>query len=170
MIRLLFSLLTIALFCSSTVHAFTRDYSKAEHLWKSEANRAYISGKTIFEDDTSVINLFVIGFDKRYGCDPIFKVAFLDDYEYGTLLETIPIEAGLLNLYVDNKLIYEGSIVHIRYSNGDEFGASLSPEMLEAISTGNLIQIELVNKLDIIFNLKSSGRHIDSARKSCAQE
>ena len=170
MFRLLFTLLTIALFYSSTVHAYARDYSKAEHSWESEANKAYISGKTTFEDDTSVINLFVIDFDKKYGCDPVFKVAFLDDYEYGSLLETIPIEAGFLNLYVDNKLVYEGSIVHIRYSNGDEFGASLSPEMLKVISAGNLIQIELVDKLDIIFNLKDSGRHIDSAQKSCTQE
>lgn len=170
MIRLLLSILTIALFYSSTVHAYTRDFSKAEHLWKSEANKAYISGKALFEDDTSVINLFVIDFDKRYGCDPVFKIAFLDDYEYGPLLETIPIEAGFLNLYVDNKLVYEGSIVHLRYSNGDEFGASLSPEILKAISAGNIIQVELVDKLDIIFNLKNSGPHINAAQKSCRQE
>jgi len=169
MIRLLFTILAIAFFYSGTVHAYTRDFSKAEHLWRSEANKAYISGKALFEDDTSVINLFVIDFDKKYGCDPVFKVAFLDDYEYGPLLETIPVEAGFLNLYVDNKLVYEGSIVHLRYSNGDEFGASLSPETLKAISQGKLIQIELAAKLDIIFTLTNSGRHIDSAQKNCRQ-
>jgi hypothetical protein len=170
MIRLLFTILTIALFYSSTVHAYGRDYSKAEHLWKSESSKAYISGKTVFEDSTAVINLFVIDFDKRYGCNSMFKVAFLDDYEYGTLVETIPIDGGFLNLYVDNKLIYDGTIVHIRYSNGDEFGASIPPEILKIISEGNLLQIELVDKLDIIFNLNNSGRHIDSAQKSCSQE
>ena len=170
MVRLFFFILAIVVFYSSTVHAFARDYSNTEFLWRSEANKAYISGKTIFEDDTSVINLFVIDFDKRYGCDPVFKIAFLDDYEYGPLLETVPTEAGFLNLYVDNQLVYEGPSVHIRYSNGDEFGASLPPEVLKIISTGKLVQIELVDKLDIIFNLNNSGRHIDSAQKSCTQE
>ena len=170
MIRLFFSVLTVVLFFSSIGHAYVRDYSKAEHLWKSESNKAYISGKTIFEDDTIVINLFVISFDERYGCNLVFTVAFLDDYEYGELLETISMQAGSLNLYVDNKLIYDGSIVNITYSNGTEFGASISPEMLIDISNGKNLTVELVDKMDILFNLNKARLHIDSALKSCSQE
>lgn len=167
MTRLFFSVLTVILFFSSTSHSYIRDYSKAEQSWKSESDNAYISGKTIFDDGTEVINVFVINFDKRYGCDAVFKIAFLDDYVYGDVVETIPIEAGHLKLYVDNKIIYEGPIVNVVYSNGIEFGASISPEMLIKISNGKIVTIELVDKMDILFNLNKAKQHIDSAQKSC---
>ena len=170
MARLFFSILTIILFSSSTGYSYIRDYSKAEYLWKSESNKAYISGKVTFEDDTEVINLFVIDFKKKYGCNPVFKISFLDNYEYGNLIKTIPIKSGALKLYVDNRLIYDGPIVKIMYSNGTEFGASISPEMLINISNGNIITIELVDKMDIVFNLNKAKLHIDSAQKSCSQD
>lgn len=170
MSRLFFSVLMVLLFLSSPCHSYIRDYSKAEHTWKSESENAYISGKTIFDDGTEVINVFVINFDKRYGCDAVFKIAFLDDYVYGDLVETIPIEGGHLKLYVDNIIIYDGPIVNVVYSNGTEFGASISPESLVKISDGKIITIELVGKMDILFNLYKAKLHIDSAQKSCLND
>jgi hypothetical protein len=170
MAKLFFSILTIILFSSSTGHSYIRDYSKAEYLWKSESNKAYISGKVTFEDDTEVINLFVIDFKKKYECTPVFKISFLDSYEYGDSIKTIPIKPGALKLYVDNRLIYDGPIVKSMYSNGTDFGASISPEMLISISNGNIITIELVDKMDIVFSLNKAKTHIDSAQKSCSQD
>ena len=170
MMRLFLSVLTIVLFFSSAAYAYIRDYSEVEHLWKSEANNAYASGKTTFEDNTTIIDLFMISFEKSYDCRPVFKISFLDDNEYGKPLKTLPIEAGFLKLYVDNKLIYDGPVVNVVRSNATEFGATLSPEMLNNISNDNLITIELVDKMDIRFNLKGSKAHIDKAQKSCVQE
>ena len=170
MTRLFFSILTIILFFSSTGHSYIRDYSKLEYLWESESSKAYISGKVTFEDDTEVINLFIIDFKKKHECNPVFRIAFLDSYEYGDSIKTTPIKSGALKLYVDNKLIYDGPIVKVVYSNGTEFGASISPEMLISISNGKIITIELVDKMDIVFNLNKAKTHIESAQKNCSQD
>lgn len=169
MIRILVSIFTIILFSSTIGHSYIRDYSSAEYLWKSDSSKAYITGKVTFDDKTEVVNLFVVGFDNKYECKSTFKISFLDDYEYGELIDTVPIETGFLRLYVDNNLIYDGPIVNIVYTNGTEFGASMSPEMLINITSGNRLTIELVDKMDIIFNLNDSKLHIDSAQKSCSQ-
>ena len=170
MARLLSLVLTIILFYSSTGSAYIRDYSKAEHLWTSESKKAYVLGKTNFEDGTTIINLFIIAFEEKYRCKPVFKIAFLESYAYGDLLKTIPLEAGLLKLYVDNKLIYDGPIVKIIHTNATEFGAYMSPEMLNHIYGGKIIAIELADKMDILFNLNNAKSHIDKAQESCLQE
>ena len=112
----------------------------------------------------------MLSFEENYRCIPVFKIAFLENYAYGDLLETTPLEAGFLKLYVDNKLIYAGPIVKITYTNVTEFGASMSPEMLTHISGGKIVAIELVDKMDILFNLSNAKLHIDSAQESCLQE
>jgi hypothetical protein len=170
MARLFLAALTLLLFFTSHGQASVRDYSKFEDAWRSESSKAYVSGKTIFDDDTIIINLFVISFEKKYECRPVFKVAFLEGNEYGELLETIPMDSGFLKIFVDNKIRYDGPVVRIEYSNVTEFGASVSPEMLSSIYDGELVQIELVDKMDIIFNLKNSKSHIDKAQKSCLEE
>jgi len=169
MTRILFSALAVLLFLSSTGHAYIRDYSKVRHHWTSKDNRAYISGKAMFDDGTEVINLFVIDFNKGVECKPAFKVAFMDDYAYGDLKETVPIETGALKLYVDNKIVYDGPIVNLVYSNGIEFGAALTEEELASISNGKYLTIELVDKMDILFNLNDAKAYIDSAQKSCSE-
>jgi hypothetical protein len=170
MTRLFFSILTLVLFCSSSGHAYVRDYSKLEDSWKSEASKAYVSGKTTFEDGTTIINLFLISFEKKYGCRPVFKVSFLEDPEYGELLETIPVDSGFLKIYVDNKVVFDGPIVNILYSNVTELGATITPGMLKHIYNGNIVQVELVGKMDVIFSLNNSRFHIDKAQESCLQE
>ena len=170
MTRLFFSILTLVLFCSSSGHAYVRDYSKLENSWESDAGKAYVSGKTTFEDGATIINLFLISFEKIYGCKPLFKVSFLEDSEYGELQETIPLDSGFLKIYVDNKVVFDGPIVNILYSNVTEFGASITPVMLKHIYNGNIVQIELVGKMDIIFNLQNSRFHINKAQESCLQE
>lgn len=168
--RLFFSILTVIIFCSSNGQAYVRDYSALEDSWKSESSKAYVSGKTTFDDDTIIVNLFAISFEKEYECSPVFKVSFAEGYKYGELLETIPVDSGFLKIFVDNKLIFDGPVVRIEYSNVTEFGASVSSEMLSHIYDGNIIQVELVGKMDIIFNLKNSKFHINKAQKSCLQE
>lgn len=170
MARLYTLVLTIVLFSSSTGYGYIRDYSKVEHSWVSKSNKAYVTGKVTFEDNTTIINLFIISFEKAYGCRPAFKIAFLEDYAYGDLLKTIPLEAGLLKLYVDNHLIYDGPIVEIIHTNATELGAAMTPEMLDQISGGHIIAIELVGKMDILFNLNDAKAHIDKAQESCLQE
>ena len=170
MTRLFFSILTLILFCTSNGHAYVRDYSKLENSWKSESSKAYTSGETTFEDDTTIFNLFLISFEKKYECNPVFKISFLENHEYGELLETIPMESGFLKIYVDNNVVFDGAIVNILYSNVTEFGAAISPEMLKRIYSGNIIQIELVDKMDIIFSLNNAKTHIDEAQESCLQE
>ena len=169
MARILFSVLTLILFLSTTGHSYIRDYSKEKHQWTSKESRAYISGRAKFEDGTQVINLFVVDFDKGLECSPIFKIAFMDDYEYGEVEKTVPMDAGTIKLYIDNKLSYDGPIVNIIYSNGIEFGAVISPEVLTSLSSGDYLTVELVDKMDILFNLNNAKEHIDSAQKSCSQ-
>lgn len=168
--RLLITTLTFILCCSATAHSYVRDYSKAEHLWQSDANKAFISGKAKFDDGTEVINLFVIYFDAKHGCAPVFKISFLDNLEEGDIIKTEPIDAGTLKLYVDNQLIYDGPVVNILSSNATEFGASVSPEMLIKLSQGKKLVIELVDTMDILFNLNNAKQHIDSAQTSCSPE
>lgn len=170
MTRLFFAVLTLFLFSSIDGYSYVRDYSKLENSWTSESSKAYVSGKTDFEDGTTIINLFLVHFKKEFNCNPVFKVSFLEDEEYGELLKTIPLESGFLRIYVDNKVIFDGPIVNILYSNVTEFGATISPEMLKQIVSGNVIQIELVDKMDIIFDLNNSRLHIDKARESCLQK
>ena len=170
MAKILFSVFSLLLLVVTTGHSYIRDYSKAEYSWDLKSSKAYVSGKVIFEDNTEVINLFIIDFNKKHDCKPVFKVSFMDNYEYGELLKTIPMDSGFLRLYVDNQLIYDGPIVNIVYSNGTEFGASVSPEMLINISNGKIITIELVGKMDIIFNLNNAKTSIDSAQKNCSQD
>ena len=169
MARILFSFLILILFLSTTGHSYIRDYSKVKHKWTSQESRAYISGRAKFEDGTEVINLFVVDFDKGRECNPVFKVAFMDDYEYGEAEKTLAMDAGTIKLYVDNKLLYDGPIVNILYSNGIEFGAAISAEELTTLSSGEYLTVELVDKMDILFNLNNAKRHIDSAQKSCSQ-
>ena len=169
MVRIFFSVLTLILFLSTTGHSYIRDYSKEKHQWTSQESRAYISGRAKFEDGTQVINLFVVDFDKGLECSPIFKIAFMDDYEYGEVEKTVPMDAGTVKLYIDNKLRYDGPIVNIIYSNGIEFGAVISPEVLTSLSSGDYLTVELVDKMDILFNLNNAKEHIDSAQKSCSQ-
>lgn len=170
MTRRVLLILTISLFFSGAAHAYIRDYSNTASLWKAESNKAYVSGKTIFEDNTSIINLFIISFEKNYECNPTFKISFLEGNEYGELLETRPIDTGFLKLYVDNKLIYDGPIVELTHSNATEFGASVSSAMLDHLYAGHIVTIELVGKMDIRFNLKNAKAHINKAQKSCLQE
>lgn len=170
MAKILFSVLSVTLLVASAGHSYIRDYSKAEYSWNSKSNTAYVSGKVIFEDNTEVINFFIIDFNEKHGCKPVFKVSFMDSFEYGELLETIPMDSGYLRLYVDNQLIYDGPIVNVVYSNGTEFGASVSPEMLIRISSGKIITVELVGKMDIIFNLNNAKMNIGSAQKNCTQD
>jgi hypothetical protein len=170
MAKIVFSVLTLILFLSSDGHSYIRDYSKVKHQWTSQESRAYISGRAKFEDGTEVINLFVIEFDKNLECSPIFKIAFMDDYEYGDVEKTIPMDAGTVKLYVDNKLFYDGPIVNILYSNGIEFGAAISTEGLTVLSSSDYLTVELVDKMDILFNLNNAKEHIDSAQKSCLQD
>jgi len=169
MARILFSALALILFISSTGHSYIRDYSKVKHQWTSQENRAYISGRAKFEDGTEVINLFLVVFDKDSECNPVFKIAFMDDYEYGEVEKTVPMDAGMIKLYVDSKLIYDGPIVNIIFSNGIEFGAAISTEGLASLSSGEYLTVELVDKLDLLFNLNNAKSHIDSAQKSCSQ-
>lgn len=169
MARILFSALALILFISSTGYSYIRDYSKVKHHWTSQESRAYISGRAKFEDGTEVINLFVVEFDKGRECNPVFKIAFMDDYEYGEALETAPMEAGAIKVYVDNKLIYDGPIVNIIYSNGVEFGAAISAEVQDSLTSGEYLTVELVDKMDLLFNLNNAKEHIDSAQKSCSQ-
>jgi hypothetical protein len=169
MARILFSVLILILFLSTTGHSYIRDYSKVKHKWTSQESSAYISGRAKFEDGTEVINLFVVDFDKSRECNPVFKIAFMDNYEYGEVEKTVPMEAGTIKLYVDNKLIYDGPIVNIIYSNGIEFGAAISPEGQASLSSGEYLTVELVDKMDILFNLNNAKKNIDSAQKSCSQ-
>jgi hypothetical protein len=169
MTKILCSVLTLILFLSTTGHSYVRDYSKVTHQWTSQENRAYISGRAKFDDGTEVINLFLVVFDKDRECNPVFKVAFMDDYEYGEVEKTVPMDAGTIKLYVDNKLIFEGPIVNIIFSNGIEFGSAISVEGLASLSSGEYLTVELVDKLDLLFNLNNAKRHIDSAQKSCSQ-
>jgi len=169
MARILFSALILILFLSTTGHSYIRDYSKVKHHWTSQESRAYISGRAKFEDGTEVINLFVVDFDKGRECNPVFKIAFMDDYEYGEVKETAPMEDGSIKLYVDNKLIYDGPIVNIIYSNGVEFGAAISAEVQDSLTSGEYLTVELVGKMDLLFNLNNAKEHIDSAQKSCSQ-
>ena len=169
MARILFSVLTLILFLSTTGHSYIRDYSKVKHQWTSQESRAYISGRAKFEDGTQVINLFVVDFDKGRECSPVFKIAFMDDYVYEEIEKTVPMDAGTIKLYIDSKLSYDGPIVNIIYSNGIEFGAEISPEVLTSLSSGDYLTVELVDKMDILFNLNNAKKHIDSAQKSCSQ-
>ena len=169
MARILFSVLILILFLSTTGHSYIRDYSKVKHHWTSQESRAYISGRAKFEDGTEVINLFVVDFDKGRECNPVFKIAFMDDYEYGEVEKTAPMDAGTIKLYVDNTIIYDGPIVNIIYSNGIEFGAAMSAEGQASLSSGEYLTVELVDKMDILFNLNNAKKHIDSAQKSCSQ-
>ena len=153
MARTLFSILILVLFLSSNGHSYIRDYSKVKHHWTSKESSAFISGRAKFEDGTQVINLFVVDFDKGLECNPVFKIAFMDDYEYGEVEKTVPMEAGTIKLYVDNNLIYDGPIVNITYSNGIEFGAAISSEGQTSLSTGEYLTVELVDMMDIMFNL-----------------
>jgi len=169
MARILCSVLILILFLSTTGHSYVRDYSKIKHQWTSQENRAYISGRAKFEDGTEVINLFLVVFDKERECNPVFKVAFMDNYEYGEVEKTVPMDAGTIKLYVDTKLVYDGPIVNIIFSNGIEFGSTISTEELASLSSGEYLTVELVDKLDILFNLNNAKRHIDSAQESCSQ-
>jgi hypothetical protein len=170
MTRILFTALTLILFFSTSGNSYIRDYSKVKHQWTSQEGRAFISGRAKFDDGTEVINLFVVDFDKSRECNPIFKIAFMDDYEYGEVEKTVPMDAGTVKLYVDNNLFYDGPIVNIIYSNGIEFGAALSAEGLPVLSNGDYLTVELVDKMDILFNLNNAKEHIDSAQKACSQE
>ena len=169
MVRIFFSVLTLILFLSTTGHSYIRDFSKIKHQWTSKESRAYISGRVKFDDGTQVINLFVVEFDKGYECSPVFKIAFMDNYVYEEVEKTAPMDAGTIKLYVDRKLSYDGPIVNIIYSNGIEFGAEISPEVLTSLSSGDYLTVELVDKMDILFNLNNAKKHIDSAQKSCSQ-
>lgn len=169
MARILFSVLTLILFLSNDGHSYIRDYSKVKHHWTSQESRAYISGRAKFDDGTEVINLFVVEFEKGLECNPIFKIAFMDSYEYGEVEKTVPMDAGTLKLFVDNELLYDGPIVNILYSNGLEFGAAISAEGVARLSNGEFLTVELVDKMDILFNLNNAKEHIDSAQKSCSQ-
>ena len=62
----LFSVLSVILLVASAGHSYIRDYSKAEYSWNSQSNKAYVSGKVQFEDNTEVINLFIIDFNKKH--------------------------------------------------------------------------------------------------------
>lgn len=170
MTKIIFSVLALTFFLSSPGHSYIRDYSKIKHKWTSQENRAYISGRAKFDDGTQVINLFVVDFDKSRECNPVFKVAFMDEYEYGEMEKTLPMDAGTIKLFVDNQLIYDGPIVNIIYSNGIEFGAAMTNESLSVLSGGDYLTIELVDKMDILFNLNNAKEHIDSAQKTCLQE
>ncbi len=169
MTRIIMTVLSLVLFLATTGHAYIRDYSKVRHHWQAEENKAYISGKAKFDDGTEVINLFVVDFDKNLECKPVFKVAFMDDYVYGELEKTIPIDAGSLKLYVDNQLVFDGPIVNLVYTNGIEFGAAISAETLTSLSSGKYLTIELVDKMDILFNLNNAKEYIESAQQSCSQ-
>ena len=169
MTRQIFVVLTMLLFLSTVGHAYIRDFSKVRHHWKAEDSRAYISGKAKFDDGTEVINIFVVDFDKELDCSPVFKIAFMDDYVYGELEKTVPIDRGALKLYVDNKVVFDGAIVNFVYSNGIEFGAVMTPELLTSISNGKYLTVELVDKMDILFNLNNAKEHIESAQQSCSQ-
>jgi hypothetical protein len=152
---------------SSTCLAYLRDYSALTNTWESDSSNAYISGKTTFDDGKTIINLFIISFEKEYNCKPLFKIAFLEGNEYGELLKTIPIKEGFVKLYVDDNILFEGPAVKLIYSNVTEFGASISEETLDKIASGNIIRIELVDLMDIKFNLNKSMHYIEKARESC---
>ena len=169
MVRIFFSVLTLILFLSTTGHSYIRDFSKIKHQWTSKESRAYISGRVKFDDGTQVINLFVVEFDKGYECSPVFKIAFMDNYVYEEVEKTVPMDAGTIKLYIDRQLSYDGPIVNIIYSNGIEFGAEISPEVLTSLSSGDYLTVELVDKMDILFNLNNAKKHIDSAQKNCSQ-
>ena len=170
MTRILFSALALILFLSNDGHSYIRDYSKVKHKWTSQESRAYISGRAKFDDGTEVINLFVVDFVKTLECNPVLKVAFMDEYEYGEVKKTVPMDAGTIKLYVDNNLFYDGPIVNIIYSNGIEFGAAVTTEGTTTLSKGDYLTVELVDKMDILFNLNNAKEHIDAAQKSCLQE
>ena len=169
MARILFTVLTLILFLSTTGHSYIRDYSRAKHQWTTQESRAYISGRAKFDDGSEVINIFVIDFDKARECKPVFKIAFMDNYDYGEIEKTVPMDTGTLKLYVDNKLLYDGPVVNITYSNGIEFGAVLLAEEVASLSSGKFLTVELVDKMDILFNLNNAKEHIDSAQKSCSE-
>ena len=170
MAKLLVLVLTVVLFYSSTCLAYVRDYSGLANTWESDKNIAYISGKTTFEDGKEIINLFVISFEKDHDCSPVFRISFLEGNEYGELLKTIPVKEGFIRLYVDNNILYDGPVVKIIYENVTEFGASISEEILSKISSGNILTIEMVDMMDIKFNLNKSKQNIDKARESCIKE
>lgn len=65
-------------------------------------------------------------------------------------------------------MIYDGPIVNILSSHATEFGTSVSPEMLIKLSQGKKLVIELVDTMDILFNLNNAKQHIDSAQTSCS--
>lgn len=169
MARILFTVLTLILFLSTTGHSYIRDYSRVKHQWTSQESRAYISGRAKFDDGSEVINIFVIDFDKARECNPVFKIAFMDNYDYGEVEKTVPMDTGTLKLYVDNKLLYDGPVVNITYSNGIEFGAVILAEEVASLSSGEFLTVELVDKMDILFNLNNAKEHIDSAQKSCLE-
>ena len=167
MFKLFLSVFMIVFFYSSTCLAYVRDYSALTNTWESDSKNAYISGKTTFDDGKTIINLLIISFEKEYDCKPVFKIAFLEGNEYGELLKTIPVKEGLVNLYVDDNIVFQGPAVQLVYSNVTEFGASISEETLEKIASGNIIRIELVDLMDIKFNLNKSSQFIEKARESC---
>lgn len=162
-------LMTILLF-SGTALAYVRDYSGLANTWESESNKAYISGKTTFEDGKTIINLFLITFEKEFECKPVFKISFLEGNSYGELLKTVSMKKGSVNLYVDDEIVFDGPTVQMIYSNVTEFGSSISEEILNKISSGDIIRIEIVGVMDIKFNLKDSRQNIDNARQNCLQE
>ena len=107
MAKSLISSLIIVLIYSSTCLAYVRDYSGLANNWESDKNKAYVSGKTLFDDGKTIINLFVISFEKEYECNPVFKISFLEGNEYGDFLNNTPIKEGFIKLYVDNEIVYD---------------------------------------------------------------
>ena len=170
MAKSLISSLIIVLIYSSTCLAYVRDYSGLANNWESDKNKAYVSGKTLFDDGKTIINLFVISFEKEYECNPVFKISFLEGNEYGDFLNNTPIKEGFIKLYVDNEIVYDGPALEIIYTNVTEFGSPISEDILNKISSGNIIKIELVDMMDIKFNLNKSKQNIDKAREGCIKE
>ena len=170
MIKRLIFVLTMLLLCSNPCFSYVRDYSELSNTWEGDSNKAYISGKTTFEDGKTILNLFQISFEKQYECKPLFKISFLEGNEYGDLQQTIPVEEGVVKLYVDDNLIYDGPTVKLIYTNVTEFGASVTEDILNKITSGKIIKIELVDLMDIKFNLNKSKVMIDKAHENCMQK
>jgi len=156
----------------SPVSAEDHDFSKNKSQWKLIENSfSQISEKILYKDNNFVNYNFAVFYGSKNNCKPLFSFSMLQGGNYGARIKQIMMPKGIIKLYVDDKMIFDNIVSSDEYSNGFDFGAPITENMLNPLLNGNVLTVSISipdkDTSTIKYTLNGSRNAIEAAKQTC---